>query len=63
MVELRRFAEVGVGAMLEEAFEVGEHGGLVGLDGEHEVGGAKTHALGKGSDRGLTYTTAGVALG
>ena len=27
-LELERFAEVGVGAVLEEALEVGEHGGL-----------------------------------
>ena len=35
VLELERFAEVGVGAMLEEAFEVGEQGGMVGLDAEN----------------------------
>ena len=38
VLELERLAEVRVGAVKEEAFEVGEHGGVVGLDAEHEVG-------------------------
>ena len=41
--------EVGVGAVAEEAFEVGEHGGLIGLDGEHEVRAAMTQALDEGA--------------
>ena len=44
VLELERFAEVGVEVVLEEAFEVGEHGGMVGLDGEHEVGAAPMEA-------------------
>ena len=42
---LERFAEVGVGAMLEEAFEVGEQGGMVGLDAENEVGAVQYHTV------------------
>ena len=38
VAELKRLAEVGTGAMLEEAFEVGTYGGVAGLDGEDEVG-------------------------
>ena len=49
VLECERFAEVGFGAVLENAFEVGEHGGVVGLDAEHEVGAPAIEVLGEGA--------------